>query len=217
MYNFARYSSGQKATGFGIPAARVIASSRATSPSVAALSATRSGRDGSRIVPASAHRRLAAAPSFPEWFRKGKRSPLSHSIVAICRVVCRSAMQTQGNRTVRRIFRRYYQFRLIIGLGRFRVDFHNCSRGMRKFSFLASPCSLAAQSAALQTSSFDSRLTQTYLTCQRFTMKARLLLSLLVAGLLCNCATTDSSTRTEQTSLPQMPPQPPAPLQPAHN
>ena len=26
MYNFARYSSGQKATGFGIPAARVIIS-----------------------------------------------------------------------------------------------------------------------------------------------------------------------------------------------
>jgi hypothetical protein len=120
MYNFARYSSGQKATGFGIPAARVIASSRATSPSVAALSAARSGRPGSRIVlvkaPASAHRRLAAAPSFPEWF--GKRSPLSHSIVAIFRVVCRSAMQTQGNRTVRKIFRRYYQFRLMIGLDR---------------------------------------------------------------------------------------------------
>jgi hypothetical protein len=122
MYNFARYSRGQNATGFGIPAARVIASSRATSPWVAALSAARSGRAGSRIVPAkapaTAHRRLAAAPSFPEWFRKGKRSPLSHSIVAICRVVCRSAMQTQGNRTVRKIFRRYYQFRLMIGLDR---------------------------------------------------------------------------------------------------
>jgi hypothetical protein len=122
MYNFARYFRGQKATGFGIPEARVIASSRATSPSVAALSAARSGCPGSRIVlakaPASAHRRLAAARSFPEWFRKGKRSSFSDSIVAICRVVCRSAMQTQGNRTVWKIFRRYYQFRLMIGLDR---------------------------------------------------------------------------------------------------
>jgi hypothetical protein len=51
MYDFARYSPGQKATGFGISAA----------------------------------------------FTFGRRD------LAICRVVCRSAMQTQGNRTVRKI------------------------------------------------------------------------------------------------------------------
>jgi len=47
-------------------------------------------------------------------------------------------------------------------------------------------------------------------------MKARLLLSLLLAGLLGSCCTT-TSTRTEQTALPQTPPQAPAPLRPAHN
>jgi len=48
-------------------------------------------------------------------------------------------------------------------------------------------------------------------------MKARLLLSLLVAGLLCSCTTTDASTRTQQTVLPQQSPQTSAPLRPGHN
>ncbi len=48
-------------------------------------------------------------------------------------------------------------------------------------------------------------------------MKVRLLLSLLLAGLLCSCSTTDSSTRTQQSVLPQQPPLPPAPLRPGHN
>jgi hypothetical protein len=49
-------------------------------------------------------------------------------------------------------------------------------------------------------------------------MKARLLLGLLVAGLLCSCCTTtDTSTRTQQTVLPQQSPQTSAPLRPGHN
>jgi len=46
------------------------------------------------------------------------------------------------------------------------------------------------------------------------TMKVRLLLGLLLSGLICSCATTDNSTRTQQTVLPPAPPQPPAPLTP---
>jgi len=49
------------------------------------------------------------------------------------------------------------------------------------------------------------------------TMKVRLLLSLLLAGLLGSCCTTTTNTRTEQPGLLQTPPQPPAPLRPAHN
>jgi len=48
-------------------------------------------------------------------------------------------------------------------------------------------------------------------------MKVRLLLSLLLAGLLGSSCATTSSTRTEQTALPQTPPQTSAPLRPGHN
>jgi hypothetical protein len=109
MVVFARYSRGQKTAGFGIPAVRVIAFSRATSASVAALNAARSGRVRTRIVPgkapAGAHRRLA---SFSGWFRKEKTISaftFRRRDLAICRVVCRFAIQTQGNRAVRKIFR----------------------------------------------------------------------------------------------------------------
>jgi len=48
-------------------------------------------------------------------------------------------------------------------------------------------------------------------------MKVRLLLGLLLSGLLCSCAANspysetmmDTSTRTQQTVLPEAPPQPP--------
>jgi len=53
-------------------------------------------------------------------------------------------------------------------------------------------------------------------------MKVQLLLALLVAGLLCGCASSapysetmiDTSTRNRQTVLPDAPPQPPLSYQP---
>jgi len=48
-------------------------------------------------------------------------------------------------------------------------------------------------------------------------MKARLLLSLLVAGLLCSCTTTDTGMRTQQNTVPQTQPEASAPLRPGHN
>jgi len=45
-------------------------------------------------------------------------------------------------------------------------------------------------------------------------MKVRLLLGLFLAGLLCDCATTDTNTQTQQTVLSPTPPQPAAPLTP---
>jgi hypothetical protein len=66
-----------------------------------------------------------------------------------------------------------------------------------------------------QSNSLDSRLAPNYANYHYSTMKARLLLSLLLAGVIASCSTT--TTSTEQTALPKTPPQPTAPLRPAHN
>jgi hypothetical protein len=140
MYGFARFSRGQKATGFWIPAARdrLLArdlavgcgiarreirsrrlSNRSCQNACQRPSASRCGSIFRRLVP---QREAITACTF------GRRE------LAICRVVCRPAMQTQGNRTVWKIFRRYYQFRLMIGLDR-KISYKGAVRRKNKCNY----------------------------------------------------------------------------------
>src|SRR5437762_8019108 len=80
-------------------------------------------------------------------------------------------------------------------------------RKQRKYCSIARPFRRdhrpEADLCALERTPLDSRDAPNYSNHQRSRMKGPLLLSLLVAGLLCSCTATDNSTRTEPNTQSQ--------------